>query len=847
MLLKRVSNNRLIILFLSIITSSFLVAPGFIGVSARMTIVDLTEMQPYLAGLPSVTDFPKKAITSFVVTADLIEDELQLLEMVGAYNVTIIYRCDKQEKIQAIYEAFENYSNCFIPEISFCQTLEPSEREMLIDRKFQDFKDVSGDFPSGIFSFQLDTYTLNYAVDRYALDFAVGNTWDQVNIDFMSLRGGFPLPYYASRHHNLVPAKTVDDASVLVVPPFAVSLTDRYHYDNNHIIDEYTHGIDFEEFEYISLQYPVLSPFFLELDWLIELNDPVLLNSFIESYSWVYGNFDVVSAQEFSTTFKSYFPVTPEYHFNYSSSNMTSFPETKGWNIEWLMNPDYRIARVDDKVISAINYNVQSDDPFLSSSQKIDFTGLRFGEDPNNMISTDLSFDIDNLWQSEYGDRTLTKTDYAIFTGHLKDFYIVKVEVNDESDVKNEWLAYAEIAWRYFENGVGVNSKTGLHHASKDWRRFTDWDLGTYIMAIIDAEKIGVLPKDGDWGADYRIQKIIDFLVTRQLSEDGLPYLMYDADTGGLPPEAGNLGETNVFDSGRLMVSLYHLKNHKPEHETLIDWIIHSKCNYTKLATNFPGGLNPEKYYIATGFSYFGFNNGRIQSALDSPQRMIDGPQLNIYNVSLPNVKLISEPILLAMFELDFSYVFKEIAYRTYLVQEKRWESIGIYTAFTEGAINGPPYYIYEYIILPPKTWLIKSLRYGEHSFTPIIYLKAGLGFHALFQSNYTESLIQYLMPQLITEYGFYDGVTEAEDIIYVLTDKTNSLIINAARTRIENIEPYSITTYTFRNETLQESEFPNLSISIDANVSTKQALFLSVIFFIVVFLVGIQKHWWKV
>jgi hypothetical protein len=379
--------------------------------------------KPTLVSLAPNPVFPRYAITTFVVAPELIDEQVQLLRSVGAYNVTIVCRESEPDKAQPIYDAFRGYADCIVPELSFMQTLTPSKREQVVDSRFRVLKSVSGSYPSGVFSFQLDTYTLNYVRDKFNVNFAVGNVWDQVDIDFMSLRGGFATPYYASRHHNLIPAATRDEASVLVIPPFAIAPTDRYHFDNNHLIDLYNHEVGMEEFKYVSLNYPFFTPFFLELDWLINLNNTEALRLYTESYTWVYKNFNVITAEQFAKIFESRFPATPEYHFTYASSNLSAFQETKGWKIEWLMSPDCRIARVDDKVVSALNYNVQNADPFLSSNKSINFMGSRFGEDPNNVVHTDLSLDIDDLWQSEYGDRALKKMGYAVYTGELGDFY----------------------------------------------------------------------------------------------------------------------------------------------------------------------------------------------------------------------------------------------------------------------------------------------------------------------------------------------------------------------------------------------------------------------------------------
>ena len=61
---------------------------------------------------------------------------------------------------------------------------------------------------------------------------------------------------------------------------------------------------------------------------------------------------------------------------------------------------------------------------------------------------------------------------------------------------------------------------------------FTDWDLGVYIQAIIDANQLGIISNSGTWGADARFNDIIDFLQTRQLSSNGLPYAWYQSANG---------------------------------------------------------------------------------------------------------------------------------------------------------------------------------------------------------------------------------------------------------------------------------------------------------------------------
>ena len=121
---------------------------------------------------------------------------------------------------------------------------------------------------------------------------------------------------------------------------------------------------------------------------------------------------------------------------------------------------------------------------------------------------------------------------------------------------KAYWLRLANNAWNYFQPGVCVDSTTGLHSAGLDYPYFTDWDLGIYIQAIIDASKLGILSNSGTWGADARFNKIMTFLQTRQLSSNGLPYVWYQSVDG--KPHVTE--EQNAADTGELLVALNNLR-----------------------------------------------------------------------------------------------------------------------------------------------------------------------------------------------------------------------------------------------------------------------------------------------
>ena len=110
------------------------------------------------------------------------------------------------------------------------------------------------------------------------------------------------------------------------------------------------------------------------------------------------------------------------------------------------------------------------------------------------------------------------------------------------SSVTIDWLSYAKIAWKYYSPGIGVNPDTGIHRANLAYSAITDWDTGGHIIAVMDAHSLGLIPYDGEWGFKYRIERILQYLLTRQLGiNDNIqnwPYCAYYWD--GRP-----------FDSGR--------------------------------------------------------------------------------------------------------------------------------------------------------------------------------------------------------------------------------------------------------------------------------------------------------
>jgi hypothetical protein len=178
---------------------------------------------------------------------------------------------------------------------------------------------------------------------------------------------------------------------------------------------------------------------------------------------------------------------------------------------------------------------------------------------------------------------------------------------NANGSVSN-WQGRAEIAWKYFQPDIGVNRATGLSYASADWPEFTERDLSTYILAIINAERLGLIARDGPWGSDFRAEKILSFLENRPLTSNRLPCAIYSADTGAVADGTGNQTAASLSDAAFLLLALDDLRSFRPSLSNRISATV-ARCNYAFLAQgNFFADNDVYSFYLAQGFWAFGFS-----------------------------------------------------------------------------------------------------------------------------------------------------------------------------------------------------------------------------------------------
>lgn len=363
------------------------------------------------------------------------------------------------------------------------------------------------------------------------------------------------------------------------------------------------------------------------------------------------------------------------------------------------------------------------------------------------------------------------------------------------------WRQLAENAWQYFQPDVGVNSETGLHYSSMGFHYFTSWDLAVYLNAILDAQELGLISDDGEWGADFRLAKVFDWLQTAQLTPDNQPYLWYDAETGQPGFSVSNEGN-NIYDYGSFLVAMHRVATVKPHLADTVDHIVNNRFNTSSLVPQF-GHYRDYTYYAAHGFHLFNYSSPEIVTELNLLHSWEKEPKNVIYGLEFPQSLLVCEPLLLATYSLpSTSSLLNDLVYNVYLAHEARYNETGKFAATSEGATGllTEPYYIYESVISPEgEAWVIYPNTYTFTSIevTPIVYFKVAVSFLALYDTQYARDMVAYLEPRLLTHdgvfssaCGYMEGIDENGRITDPTTDKTNGLILSAAKYALEHKPP---------------------------------------------------------
>lgn len=85
----------------------------------------------------------------------------------------------------------------------------------IFNRTINEWKDKLGHAPIGFFMYQPDTYSLNF-LRANGINYSMGYCFDQYVVDFMTMRGGWQLPYYANSQNALMPENKTEGGMVVL-------------------------------------------------------------------------------------------------------------------------------------------------------------------------------------------------------------------------------------------------------------------------------------------------------------------------------------------------------------------------------------------------------------------------------------------------------------------------------------------------------------------------------------------------------------------------------------------------------------------------------------------------------
>lgn len=356
------------------------------------------------------------------------------------------------------------------------------------------------------------------------------------------------------------------------------------------------------------------------------------------------------------------------------------------------------------------------------------------------------------------------------------------------------WRAVASNAWNYFQPNLGVNQNTGLPYAATGFHDFTDWDLGGYIQAVIDAQEIGLINATGDWGSYSRLDKVLTFLETRQLNNYSYPYQFYASN--GQPDISDSSNETvDVADTGRLLLALNNLITFSQQNTfdwtQRIDNLVYNqnqnRSNFAALVpaikTDITYSINIYSYYVDSGFG--SFFPAVADATTEVLNNILSRPQEAVSGVMLPNGSITCDPLFSSIFELSNNDPrLLNLASQVYLAQENNYNATGQFVAYSEGYGNSNRY-IYEWVVGPNgQPWAITddTQTHYFNNISPFVYTKTAFSFLALYNTTYAKSVTVFL-EKILPEPsgGYYDGADNNGNLVDSLGSNTNGLVLDAA------------------------------------------------------------------
>lgn len=378
---------------------------------------------------------------------------------------------------------------------------------------------------------------------------------------------------------------------------------------------------------------------------------------------------------------------------------------------------------------------------------------------------------------------------------NIKD--LVEVEPAPNRPLTSEELAWAKLAWTYFENNT--IPETGMVNSVDNYNASTLWDSASYLMAVISAYRLNIIEEQE---FTSRVFMLLNSFANLPLFEGKLPNKSYNTRTLAMVDYNNNPTEDGIgwsaIDIGRVMVPLNILVWNYPQFTPQVKliskrWKLADSVKSGDMygATNEDGdtayvqeGRLGYEEYAAKSYQLMGYD---VANAIDYTAWM---KFIKIYDINVPidsrspekfkaHNYVVSEPYILDGVEFGWDEVSKEFAERVYKVQEKRYEDTGILTAVSEDNIDQAPYFVYNTVYTSGKTWNAITEHGTDASEFKTLSTKAAFGWYALYENDYTKKLIDVASELYDPEKGWYSGLYEVtQKPNKAITANTNGIIL---------------------------------------------------------------------
>jgi hypothetical protein len=358
----------------------------------------------------------------------------------------------------------------------------------------------------------------------------------------------------------------------------------------------------------------------------------------------------------------------------------------------------------------------------------------------------------------------------------------------------------ARIAWRYFENNY--QPTTGLVNSVDKFPSATLWDLGSYAMALLAAEDLGLLEPAA---FEDRLTRLLTALTDLPLVDGKLPNKAYDTRSGAMVDYANNPSPTGIgwsaIDIARMAVPLNLISWRHPTHTAAVSRIL-SKWSLPSLAsrgqmqgaTRRKAGLElvqegrfGYEQYAAKSLFLLGTDVSRaVRYDLDVEVRRVEGQAIASDSRSPAthggtHNAVLSEPYILEALEFGLNSTTRPLARAVYAAQVNRAQHTGKLVAASEDNLDRAPYFVYNTVLNGGVAWAAFTPDGADASAHRTFSVKAAMGWSYVFGGAYAEKLRAASAELVDPERGFYSGRYDADGTPNkAITANTNAVVLES-------------------------------------------------------------------